>query len=476
MTLPSPASDDQSAVMAFLSRPESYGLHGGVVQRIDTHCSVVFLAGDRAYKLKRSLRYSSLDYTTRALRKDACDAELVLNRRTAPALYLSVQSINRDTLGGLAFDGPGASLDHVVVMRRFAQSDLFDRMLDDGRLTPSLMRSLGEAVARLHLTAQPTPRFGGCDAIRDAIANNDRELARVAEELDGAAVATLGSETRAMLDGIAGLLDRRRTDGKVRRCHGDLRLANICLYDGAPTLFDCIEFSDEIGCIDVLYDLAFLLMDLTLSGRGDLGNAVFNAYLDLAPETEGLRALPLFLALRSATRSYALAGSAHRRADPAQAAERLALARRHIDAGLTFLAPHPPLLLVLGGDADRVRREMAALLAARTLPAPGARLLHHGPNEAMVWAEAGGVLAAGCSALVEGRFADPAEQGAAVALASRLAVQRIGFWLGSLPADLDPRLWQELQTSDGPSAAVARAEPLVSTIAGTLRFPIVPPT
>ncbi len=152
------------------------------------------------------------------------------------------------------------------------------------------------------------------------IADNNRELARVAAALDGAAVGTLSSRTRAALDAMAALLDRRRPEGKVRRCHGDLRLANICLYSGAPTLFDCIEFSDEIGCIDVLYDLAFLLMDLQLRGRGDLGNVVFNAYLDLAPETDGLRALPLFLALRAATRSYALAGSAGRRADPGEAA------------------------------------------------------------------------------------------------------------------------------------------------------------
>ena len=108
-------------------------------------------------------------------------------------------------------------------------------------------------------------------------------------------------------------LDQRRADGSVRRCHGDLRLANICLYNGHPTPFDCIEFSEQISCIDVLYDLAFLLMDLQVRGRGDLANAVFNAYLDHAHETKGLQALPLFLSLRAATRSYAMAGAAGRR-------------------------------------------------------------------------------------------------------------------------------------------------------------------
>jgi aminoglycoside phosphotransferase family enzyme len=128
----------------------------------------------------------------------------------------------------------------------------------------------------------------------------------------------------------------------VRRCLGDLRLANICLFAGRPTLFDCIEFSDEIGCIDVLYDLAFLLMDLRLRGRDDLCKVVLDAYLGLMPETDGLRALPLFLALRAATRSYALAGSAQRRTDVQEAARLLAEARRHIDAGIEFLGSGPP--------------------------------------------------------------------------------------------------------------------------------------
>jgi uncharacterized protein len=332
------ASDDQSAVIDFLSRPASYGTHADAVKRIDTHCSIVFLVQDRAYKLKRAIRYAALDYTTLALRRAACEAELVLNRRTAPDLYLGVQAIKRDATGALTFDGPGPTLDHVVVMRRFAQSDLFDQMAETGRLTPALMRALGEAVARLHLAAEVTPAFGGSGAIRRVIADNDRELAKVASELDGAAVGTLSGQARAALDRLAPLLDRRRTEGKVRRGHGDLRLANICLCAGRPTLFDGIEFSDEIGCIDVLYDLAFLLMDLRLRGRDDLSRVVLDAYLTLMPEGDGLPALPLFLALRAATRSYALAGGARRQSDPGNAARLLAAARRHIDAGIGFLA------------------------------------------------------------------------------------------------------------------------------------------
>ena len=459
MTRSIAAPDDQHEVIAFLSDSASYGVQGDVV-RIDTHCSIVFLVADRAYKLKRAIRYASLDYTTRELRQAACEAELLLNRRTAPDLYLGVHSIKRSPSGALGFDVAGAALDHVVVMHQFAQSDLFDRMAQTERLTPALTRALGEAVAHLHLAAERTPRRGGSEAIRRVIADNDRELAKVAAELDGAAVRALSSRARGEADRLAALLEKRRDEGSVRRCHGDLRLANICLYGGRPTLFDSIEFSDEISCIDVLYDLAFLLMDLELRGRSDLGNAVFNAYLDLAPETYGLRALPLFLALRAATRSYALAGSAGRRADPQEAAQLLTSARRHIAAGVAFLAPQRPQLIVLGGAPDLERTELAAAVAGHVHPAPGARVLHPASSDQSPWAVASATLSAGCSVLVEGVFADAVDRVAVGELASGLGVTLLPFWVGTLPANLDARLWHQLDAGQG---TLALLEQLLSS-------------
>jgi len=439
-----PAADDQAAVIEFLSSPASYGV-ASAVQRIDTHCSIVFLVEDRAYKLKRAIRYAALDYTTRELRQAACAAELWLNRRTAPDLYLGVRSVTYDRRGHLTFDGTGAALDQVVVMRRFDQSDLFDRMALTRRLTLPLMRALGEAVADLHRIAERTPRHGGAEAIRRVIADNEVELAKVAEELDGAAVGTLGGHARAWLDRLAAVLDARRDEGKVRRCHGDLRLANICLYRGRPTLFDCIEFSDEIGCIDVLYDLAFLLMDLLLDDHGDLANAVFNAYLDHAPETAGLRVLPLFLALRAATRSYALAGAAARRADPEEATRLLALAHRHIDAGTEFLAPPAPALIVLGGADQRARSELAVAVAGAVAPAPGARILHCDLSADADWQSVHDILSAGCSVLVEGSSADGLT--GAVDAATDLGLKPAGFWIGPVAGHLDPQLWQVLDAT-----------------------------
>jgi aminoglycoside phosphotransferase family enzyme len=460
VTEPVATSDPQNLVIGFLSDPASYGLSDGEVQRVETHCSIVFLVADRAYKLKRAIRYASLDYTTREFRRQACLSELELNRRTAPRIYLDVLAINRDATGALAFNGAGPALDYVVVMRRFAQSDLFDHLADTGTLTPGLMRMLGESIARFHAEAEVTPRFGGGDAIRRVIADNDRELVRVAAALDGAAVGVLSSRTSAALDQVAALLEQRRADGKVRRCHGDLRLANVCLYAGRPTLFDCIEFSDEIGCIDVLYDLAFLLMDLHVRGRSDLANAVFNAYLDHMPETGGLRAMRLFLSLRAATRSYALAGGALRRDNPCQVARLMTLARCHIDAAIDFLTPHSPVLVLLGGDAEDRRTEVASLVAAIAKPPPGARVLHLASSGEAVWREAIAIVEAGCSVVVEGVFTADTEQNVLVALPPSVDLRPL--WLGALPAGLTALTWHTLDTGMGTLAAVASAETLLA--------------
>lgn len=149
--------NDQREIIAFLSSGASYGRPGTIVQRIETHISLIFLVEDRAYKLKRAVRFSYLDYSTPALREECSRRELALNRRTAPGLYLRLRAITRESSAGLAFDGNGAVLDWVLEMHRFAQDDLFDRLADVGRLTPALMRALTDAIAAFHEAAEITP-------------------------------------------------------------------------------------------------------------------------------------------------------------------------------------------------------------------------------------------------------------------------------------------------------------------------------
>jgi uncharacterized protein len=334
----------QRETVAFLADPASYGTGGAPVIQIATHCSIVFLVGRRAYKLKRAVRFASVDYTTRACRAQACQAELVLNRRTAPALYREVLAITRGADGRLAFGRDGRAVDHVVVMRRFAQRDRFDRMAEDARLTPRLLRGLGHTVARFHLAAPRSRSFGGAHGLRAAIEQNHRELLRVAAPLRATALPVLRGRALAALESLAPRLDRRRDTGAVRRGHGDLRLANICLFAGRPTLFDCLEFDESLGTIDRLYDLAFLLMDLHLHGGAALAAPVFASYQEIAGDPEARALLPLFLSVRAATRSYALAGKAQRETDPRLAARSFAAARLHLAASHCFLRAAPSWL------------------------------------------------------------------------------------------------------------------------------------
>jgi len=308
--------DDQRETLAFLSTPGN--LDGSqTLERRDTHASVVFLTPDHAYKLKRAVRFDYLDYSTAELRRRACEAELSVNRRTAADLYLRVTAVTREHDGSLALDGAGVPLDSLVVMRRFDDTQLLDALAARRALPLSAMAPLAEAVHALHDTAERTPSQGGHAGIEWVIEGNDREFAELSSTLDRRQSLDLTARCRAALARHTALLERRRVLGGVRRCHGDLHLGNVVWLGGQPLLFDAIEFSDAIACVDVWYDLAFLLMDLERRGLAAHAHAVFQRYVDLEPELDGLAVLPLFLACRAAVRAKITATTAGLRPDSA---------------------------------------------------------------------------------------------------------------------------------------------------------------
>jgi uncharacterized protein len=455
------AESDQHDVIEFLSKGASYGRPGEVPQRVDTHISRVFLVGDRVYKLKRAIRYSFLDYTSLAEREHYCRVELALNRRTAPALYRAVRAITRRPDAALEWDGTGPAVDFVVEMRRFGERDLFDRMARDGRLDAALMMKLADAIAAFHAEAEPVAGFGGRKALRDVISDNHQYLVSGSPPLDRAAVDALFTASLTALGRVGDLLDARRAEGKVRRCHGDLHLRNICLFDGEPTLFDCIEFSDEIACIDVLYDVAFLLMDLEHRGLRGLANVVFNRYLDRAPELSGLRALPVLLSMRAGIRAKVAVASLTMGASNAasEAGAYLALAR-------DLLEPATPRLVAVGGLSGSGKSTVAAGLAPDFAPAPGARVLrsdvvrktlmkvapetrlppaaYSAEMNARVYgelrAQALGTLAAGYCAIVDATFIDETQRADIAAAANEAGVQFAGLWLAAPDAVLIGRI------------------------------------
>jgi len=460
-----PRISDQSDVVAYLSDPATHGT-AGPVDRIDTHAAIVFLAGDRVCKLKRAVTYPYLDYGTAELRRRACEAELALNRRTAPDLYLDVRAVRRKDDGGLTMGPDGEPIDWLVVMRRFDAEDLFDRMAETGRLTAPLLQRVTDRIVAFHETAEVAPGHGGSEALRRVVENNRDSMAAAGALLDQAEADALHRASIEALAALAPLLDRRRDAGKVRRCHGDLHLRNICLFGGEPTLFDCVEFSDSIACIDILYDLAFLLMDLWHRGLRAEANLVFNRYFDMSAETDGLPAIPLFLSIRAAIRAHVEAAAVATQTREEDREGRRTAARTYLALARDLLRPEPARLLAIGGLSGTGKTTLARALAPDLGKPPGARLLRSDvlrkrlagvapetrlPPSAYtreaglavyreVCEQAALALGAGFAAVADAVFADPAERQAIRDVADGARVPFTGFWLEAPAHRLAPRL------------------------------------
>lgn len=485
-----PAEQDQSGTVAFLGDPTSYRATGAV-ERIDTHISHLFLVGDRVYKLKRAVRFPYLDFSTRAMRRAACIAEVQINRRTAPDLYLGVAPVLR-TAGGFRFgavaDSPepdDEAVDWVVVMRRFDQATLFDSLAARGRLTADLISGLAATVADFHRCATPEPAFGGAKGMTYALDGILSEIARFTPAVFDQDAATEAMTTlRARLADLAPSLDLRASGGFVRRGHGDLHLRNICLIEGRPTPFDAIEFNDAIATIDVLYDLAFLLMDLEHRGLRHLANRAFNEYLQRTGDYSGLAAMPFFLSCRAAIRAHVTATQAVGEGRAPPDAPLAVEARDYLRLAMELLRPAAPRLIAVGGSSGTGKTVLARALAPLFAPAPGAvhlrsdvirkrlfgvdplrRLGSHAYTEDVtrrvyeaIRAEAESALRAGYAVIADAVYARGEERGDLAAAARGAGVPFNGLWLVATEEIRVARVEGRTGDASDASAAVARAQ------------------
>ena len=366
--------EPQTKTISFLTDPATHRLRAGTVETIETHISVVVLAGERAYKLKRAVKLPYVDFSTVDLRLAFCEREVELNRRTVPDLYLGVRRITREPDGSLVFDGSGPLVDAVVEMVRFGQDHLFERMALHGGLTPALLAELAGAVARFHETAEVDLAGGGAANIAGVLAINERALAGI-DLFPRAAVADFNRAFREALAAHAPMLDRRQRVGKVRHCHGDLHLRNVCLFEGHPAPFDCLEFNDAMATVDILYDFAFLLMDLWHRGLRPGANLVLNRYLDVLDESDGLALVPLFMAVRAAVRAHVSATKVEEPGQAANADDLRREAREYFDLAGELLRPVPARLVAIGGFSGSGKSTIAAAVADAVGAPPGARII-----------------------------------------------------------------------------------------------------
>jgi aminoglycoside phosphotransferase family enzyme/predicted kinase len=367
--------DTQSQVFAFLADPATHG--GAEVKRIDTHGACAFLAGDRAYKVKRAVRFPFLDYSTLDKRKAACAAELEVNRAFAPAIYRGIVAITRAADGRLALGGDGEAVEWAVEMQRFDEEATLDRLAEQGRIDAALADRLGRMVAAAHRAAPVVDAAPWIERLALILDQNAAAFRADAALFPRRAAGILDGLSRAAYAGIHELLHARGRQGFVRRGHGDLHLGNIVLIEENPVLFDAIEFDPLIAAGDVLYDLAFLLMDLVERDLKSAANVVLNRYLaeTRRPEDlDALAALPFFLSLRAAIRAKVTAARlAHADEDARPAIARAA--RTYFDLACRLIEPPSPTLVAVGGLSGTGKSLLARALAPALGPDPGAVIL-----------------------------------------------------------------------------------------------------
>ena len=405
------------------------------------------------------------------------------------AIYLSALPIVRHG-ETFALGGDGEIVEWAVHMRRFDENATLDHVAHRGGVSDAVIDKLALVIRRMHARAPRREAAGAAHALETYIEQNRAAFAERPDLFDPSSACQLTDESRLAFANVRPVLLERGEAGFVRRGHGDLHLRNIVLLEGQPTLFDAIEFSDVIATGDVLYDLAFLLMDLEERGLRAAANRLFNHYLaSESPEAlTGLLALPFFLSLRAAIRAKVEAANADR-LEGDKREEARALARRYFDCAAHFLVAAPPRLVAVGGLSGVGKSALAGVLAPKIGRAPGALWLRSDAERKVMFgvdetvhlpasayasdvtrdvyerliAKARTALRAGQSVLLDATFAASAERCAAAAVATELGVAFAGLFLDAPLATRLERIGSRRADASDADSDVARrqiAEPL----------------
>jgi aminoglycoside phosphotransferase family enzyme/predicted kinase len=321
------------------------------VEAIETHISTVLLAGEFAYKIKKPVDLGFVDFTTLEKRRQCCEDEVRLNRRTAPQLYLGVVPIT-GSIEHPAVAGEGEPIEYAVRMRRFAPEATFDAL----PLTPDQVDRLAALVATFHGSiprATPASGHGAPALIRETALDNFRQSRAFVEDRESVeALERLREWTEAEFGRLAATFTERLRQGFVRECHGDLHLGNVALIDAEPVPFDCIEFSAPLRWIDVMSEAAFTVMDLCAHGERALAFRFLNTYLEHTGDYEGLAVLRFYLVYRALVR-----------AKVAAIQRRRTTLERYLRVAQTLTRGAPAGLVVTCGLSGSGKTTLAGLLA-----------------------------------------------------------------------------------------------------------------
>jgi aminoglycoside phosphotransferase family enzyme/predicted kinase len=431
---------------AFL-KGETWGFAGASVEHVETHAAHVFLVGNRAFKIKKAVKLPYLDFSDVEKRRKVLEDELEINRAFAPDLYLQAAEVRGEP---------------VLVMRRFPDHALLSWKMAHGGIDSQLAAKLAAMVARSHEVA-PRRDVRGADIMMGLGAQLSKAFVDSIDLFSPSETLEFHALYEEALARTRQLLNDRSEQGLVRRCHGDMHAGNIIVEHGKPMLFDAIEFSERIATIDVLYDLAFLLMDLWNHEEKPAANIVLNRYFNLRRAEEdltGLSLLPLFLSTRAGVRALVTADLVHELL-PGSSLRQRGQALDNFRSSIAFLKPQAPALVCVGGLSGTGKSTLAASLAPRVGAAPGAlhvrsdfeRKILAGVDETerlppesysrqastvvytACFQRAEAALTAGHSVVLDAVFSHDSERAVAASLAMRTGASFHGVWLEA-PADV----------------------------------------
>lgn len=344
---------DHAQLVTALQQPAAYPHPVAGVRLIQTHISSVFLTGDRVYKLKKPVNFGFLDFSTLQLRERYCRAEVGLNRRLAPHVYLGVEPVTEHD-GRIRIGGDGEPLDWVVVMRQLDERLLGTEVLARGELGPDHVDRLVELLVPFYRdarTGEGVDRFGTVDAVRvNTDENFSQTEAYVGKLLSRERFEHIRQWTDRFYDEHAELFERRIREGRIRDSHGDLHLRNIFL-EQPPVVFDCIEFNDRFRCGDVAVDLAFLAMDLDFNDRPELADRLIDGYVTTSGDLELPDLLDFYRCYRAYVRGkIACFTSADPSLDATVHRAQRNLARRYFGLAYRYAGGtrRPPLVVLYG--------------------------------------------------------------------------------------------------------------------------------
>lgn len=286
----------------FLSLPASYPEGPARVEPVETHMSWVFLTDRYAYKLKKPVRYAYLDFASVSARKTFCEAEVRLNRRLAPSVYLGTVALTLEADGRLALSGLGVPVDWLVRMRRLEAAHTLERCIETGSLLPQQVEAVALLLAHFYKTLPRVPLASPDYLARFSsdIEASCAELARPGHRLDGASLLALGESQRYTLATLAPTIAARAS--QVVEGHGDLRPEHVWIED-PPVIIDCLEFNRDLRLVDPLDDLGFLTLECMRLGRPDLHATMFAIYAQVSGDSVNRELVRFYQSCRASLRA-----------------------------------------------------------------------------------------------------------------------------------------------------------------------------